>query len=241
MRLIKRRTWLVILALAAALHFVWFGLVDLKQTTRPPAARPDTRFTYGATGGEADEAVQREEAELLDSAPLFMPTGWNYASSVDDVANLQRAAEPYRTLPPQLALREPEATRPRPPIAPERDALWAQTAPSARERLRSMGQDPRPVPRLASRLPQVEVTDLETGQIVYQGELPAAYSQLAKGDWWNPFSALLLVAPSGRWGRPFRTGPTGENDFDEALHRYLQSEELLRNLPAGYFRVAIAP
>ncbi|KAF0093813.1 MAG: hypothetical protein E1N59_2466 [Puniceicoccaceae bacterium 5H] len=241
MKLVTWRSWLAIFVIGLALHFGWCALVDLKQGHAPVETDAGTHFSYESATAGPDDAARHEEAELLDSAPLFMPTAWNYASSYDDVANLKRAAEPYRMMGPELLLADPAQTAPSRPALVARDSLWDETAPSSAQRLQSIGQESRQTIVLPPRAPRVEVTDLESGRVVYTGDLPETYAQEATGEWWNPYEALLLVSPSGRWGRPFRTAPTGITAFDDALHRYLQSENFLRNLPVGYFRIAIAP
>lgn len=228
--------WLLFGGLALALHVFWFAGIGLTPQTRPTE---DPRGTQVRLASPSPDPAWDETA-LLDSEPLFMPTRWNYASSLGGVASLEQATEPYTTIGPQLAL--PTAG---PPLAPLRPpgaaALERQTAPAASQSLALLGQEAQSATPLAPRAPQVEVVDLASGQAIYRSDLPEPYASQARDLWWNPYEALLLITPSGRWGRPFRLAPTGINELDDAFQAYLQRDQFLRNLPNGYFRIAIAP
>ncbi|HTQ31225.1 MAG TPA: hypothetical protein VMI53_08445 [Opitutaceae bacterium] len=237
----ERSLWLV--AGAGALLAVIFVAWLFSRTPVPPpsAGAPRPAPTVGVTRLDAaTDAALREQAELFDPKPLFLPTHRNAQPR-----NLTGVApDPgdtvFENFPPiltfdqnGLALDFPAVIR-----APARpiEALAVGLPPRP---LLGFGRLDLATEPLAPRGGFVEVVAAGSGETILRGELPAA---APPGGDWAPLEFMAAVNAAGLVGPPQLAHSSGRDEVDAYFRTFLvQSFRLGARLPPGFFRVRVGP
>lgn len=205
--------------------------------TEPPRA-PFVRLV--AEGGAEGEAV-REQAEMQDSAPLFLPTGWTYGVERTPPGWRQQERSPFEAEPPRLVAGVDGAAallRTAGGLPPEAAVLRARLP----EAVAAFGRGPWE--RLPARFARLEVRALEGGGTVGYAEIPreeAPAGEEADGLW-QPAEWIVTLSAEGRVGRALQVRSSGSDALDGFGERRL--EELFRlpgGIPAGTYRVVLGP
>ncbi len=186
--------------------------------------------------------MEAEYAQLFDSAPLFIPTRWNYLSRTEFSG--------YR-LPETPPLFAPFSARsPQQPYSPERFRSLLRNSP--KEYSRTLAFSPaaffegfgervlveRP---LGKRSAAVQVVSLQESRVVSERELFGDTLDALPESGWRPVEYLILVDSIGLVGRPYSLGSSGNEAVDAALLRWLGGGDLGIRLGPGYYRVKIGP
>lgn len=246
-RSVRRRVWIptaVLLGLGGIVAhlFLFLGirapLPEIPESGSPP---PFAAFDGGGTAGGA---AMRERAWLLDSKPLFMPTPWNTASDLQNIARLRDETELFRPFAPQIRLMEtvwslPPGSLPDSPPTSLLLAGGANFQPlSGFGRVHEAAESGPLAPRaFAVRWETISAGRGRAGLfILTPGELarPAP-------DLWTPAEFWLAVDPRALLRTPLRLTSSGDSAWDEALREFIASEPFRRRLPAGYYRVTVGP
>lgn len=194
---------------------------------------------------EEDALLSRTEAEyarLFDTAPLFIPTRWNY---------LTRSEFSGYRLPetPPLFAAFP-ARAPELPYSPERFRTLLAEPPRDHSRalafrgssfFEGFGErrlKPRP---LRDRLAALEVVSLPESRSVLKRELTLEDLDGLPESGWMPVDFLIFIDSIGQVGRPYSLGSSGSETVDGILLRWLSTSELALELVPGYYRVEIGP
>ncbi|MGA3006983.1 MAG: hypothetical protein ABSE59_03730 [Opitutaceae bacterium] len=238
----ERLIWLAagLGALAAAALVLW--LFSRAPALPPAAAPPRPAPAVGLTrldNGTAD-AVTREQAELLDPTPLFLPTGLN--------------AQPRRL--PDGAAREPEVAFAAfvPRLLFDENALALKfpaivAVPARPIEALTVGVSPRPVlgfgrvdlavEPLSAQGGFAEVSAAATGQTVLAQSLTEAAPPAAG---WAPLEFLVTVNSMGLVGPPELTRSSGNDSVDAYFRDFLADKiRLGARLQPGLFCVKIGP
>lgn len=239
--------WAVLGCMAiGGVWFHWFGFVQI-GVPMPGKVEDFDRPGFGFYGDlvrhDRDEAWV-ELSRLMDSAPLFLPTRFNYAADINHVASLREETELFQHFEPILQesrWKIPEWTRTEPGLdldhwvdaPPSRDliAFGVQAGPEKQS-------EDVPAPRL--RGPRVDVVEL-TGGTRRSLDLPHPGDVEMPAELWEPLRILMQI----QWGRPVGAvidGPgSGFGDWDRVLLEWSQAPDVYRQLFDGYWRVEWYP
>jgi hypothetical protein len=238
----ERRIWLM--AGAGALLAAVFVLWLFSHLPAPPQAAGLSRPVpmVGLTrldSGTTDEEV-REQAELFDPTPLFLPTRWNAQPQRLSVGVAREPGTAFMAFDPKLlfnkdalALRFPAVVAtPARPV----EALLVGTSPRP---LLGLGRVDLAAEPLAARGGFAEVSAAGTGEPVLAQALPGAAAPA--GDW-APLEFLVAVNAMGLIGPPQLTHSSGNEAVDGYFRAFLtENFRLGARLRPGVFRVCIGP
>ncbi len=206
-----------------------------------PAARP-AAVKYIGDLVEAGSGPVIEQADLSDSAPLFMPTSWNSASNLTQVASLQSATRIFEPFPPELALTGTSPVMPSAAVnAGSGQPLRLPTGPAF-----YMARFGREVPRQITAVspgPTLRIANIQSGgQDSADGDVvPVTLAETAPQSLWNPVKMFLQIQNGIPVGLPLLSQSSGFADWDAALQRYFASLEFYRQLDDGYFQIWVYP
>jgi hypothetical protein len=231
--------------LAAGGLIVHLGIGFLVRLDSPdsPIPEPD-RIDVAYVGDPETHAdpVLREQAVLLDTAPIFMPTRWNPASRMDSVASLRQAAEVFSPFAPEISLPEsvdlPESLDPA-PVQPSDDLGPADPAFI----LYRYGNQSQPLPPGLDQRGIIEVIrmDREPAQNQRIFRIPEGLADQAPEALWTPMRIYLQVDQAKPLGPPVISRSSGFSGWDQAVQTYLASLAFYRLLEDGYYRVILFP
>lgn len=236
----ERGIWLVAAtgAVLAAVVIVWL----FSRTPVPPAgtpARPAPAVGLTRLDGSAADALVREQAELFDPTPLFLPTHWNAQPRGLPVDVAREPGAAFADFPSKLAFAESALALNLPtsvtmPVRPV-EALGVGTPVRP---LLGLGRVDLATEPLAARGGFVEVQSAGTGERILAQALAAA---APAGDW-APLEFLVAINASGLVGPPQLTRSSGSDLVDAYFRTFLVDNFRLGvRLPPGFFRVSVGP
>ncbi|MGC9451134.1 MAG: hypothetical protein ACP5I4_06765 [Oceanipulchritudo sp.] len=223
-------------------HLAVFTFIHIEA---PVGRNPHPRAVPVEYAGHLDRPASpafREQAALLDGAPLFMPTRWNAASQMSEVGSLREATEIFEVFAPDLAL--PYFT-PDPPlegIAPEGSP--DDPLPSGPAFVLSrFGRSLPGAPAARSRGPAIRIRPLDQArsQDMTSRTLSPALASSAPPVLWDPCRFYVLMDKGIPVGSPLLDQSSGFPDWDEALAAHLSSLSFYRWLPDGYYLLTVFP
>lgn len=239
--------WLAAATAGIGLHLL-FAFYLANTGVRPSGGAAErTQVVYAGDRRTAEgETLRREQAALLDSAPLFMPTRWNQASELDEVASLREATEVFGPYPAAAELPEnlvsfeqegdleklPGEGLPDLPAAPESGLVLAV-----------LGRREASLPEVEALSPSASVMGL-SGEGLGQEErlsLPEGLWEAQPEELWSPAVFYFHLRYGAPVGVPTLAGSSGYPEWDQQLREYLGQTEFLRHWPDGYYRVRIYP
>ncbi len=239
-----RRPMLPVIALMAVfgllLHVAVFLFVSIPLGEGPPQPREEAFVTYaGDDFGEAQ--LYREQAILFDSRPLFVPTLWNVASSLQGIARLHDETELFSFFGPELSLDQGSVLSIAPDLVEEVEVLDERVPVPGVFPLRGFGQirSPTVEAALQTRGGLLEIENLGSGSSLIQMKLPDSLQ--APERMWTPAVFIIEVDPRAVGAPPLRVSGSGIASWDAALAEYIASPRFRRQLPSGYYRVTIGP
>jgi hypothetical protein len=236
------RFWLIAGAgsLAAAVMVLWL----FSRLPAPPkaAAPPRPVSAVGLTrldSGTTDEVV-REQAELFDPTPLFLPTRRNVQPQHLSVGVAWEPEAAFAPIEPKLLFDENALALNFPAVVatPARpvEALSVGTPPRP---LLGLGRVDLAEEPLEARGGFVEVSAAGTGETVLAQALPGAVPPA--GDW-APLEFLVAVNAVGLIGPPQLMHGSGRDAVDAYFRAFLTEKfRLGARLRPGFFRVHIGP
>ncbi|HZP60438.1 MAG TPA: hypothetical protein VFB27_08955 [Opitutaceae bacterium] len=236
----ERGLWLIAGA-GALLALLFIGWLFSRTPVPPPppaTARPAP--SVGVTRlNETTDAMLREQAELFDPKPLFLPTRWNVRPGRLTGVAREPGDTVFENFRPQLAFSESTlsldfSTVAPPPVRPI-DALAVGTP---RRPLLGFGRLDLPAEPLAPRGGFIEVRTAGGGEDVLATELTAA----PPGGDWAPLEFMAAVNTAGLVAPPQLVRSSGRDEVDAYFRTFLVRDfRLGARLPAGFFRIRIGP
>lgn len=230
-------------------------LPDVKP--RAPATEPAV-LSIAHAGDKSRNRILEEEAHLLDPAPLFLPTRYNYTQA--DLANLtdREPAQTFQAYPPSYAYSEEAFTIPFPDRAPAPDSVFPTQPVEAlgygqtQTPYATLGRAEQPASPLPGRLAYLEVVSTKTGQtlitlpIPRPDPLPADLPEaLSKGDLWFPVEFLAPLDITGLAAPPtLIRGSSTPPAVVQYLSQYLDKTlhiDARRELTPGLYLFRIGP
>ena len=207
--------------------------------SRTPFETATTVRYVGDLNRQAAPAIL-EQAALFDSAPLFMPTRWNPASQMAEVASLKEATAIFNPFPARLLLPEfvPQIPGSAAPVRPP-----AGLPDGAAFVLARYGRVPSGSGGDASPGPSVAITSLHSGpsRSPQSVLLPQSVQGLAPPALWTPVRFFLHVAEGAPAGIPVLAQSSGFADWDRALQGFVASLDFYRQLGDGYYHLLVYP
>lgn len=235
----RRIYWLGGLAFALAVHVA--GLLFFQVGKEDSALEDiDRSFVSLPSSMEADGDLLREQAYLLDSTPLFLPTSWNAASSPAVEGLERRPGDLFDSFPVRLSYAETDFGF---------GAISSVEPGSTLENLAefpdrshvTFGRAEVSAPDLASRFALVEVVGPSGGEPVLTLPLPEEGAPEAEGQLWKPAEFLIQVTPVGLTGEPVLLEGSGVEAVDEFLLESIEDLTHEQMLEPGYYRVLAGP
>lgn len=237
----KRLFWLTSVAIALLVHATGLLFFQLGEE-EPPAEWADLSFVSlpSTHRQEAQGDLLREQAYLQDSAPLFLPTRWNSASSPAVRALEQRPDGLFEPFPVRLSYGETDfglgaisSINPGTPL--QNLAAFADKAHL------TFGRTERAAPELSARFASLEIFELSGGEAVLAKSLPGEGAPEAGQQLWKPAEFLLQVTAAGVVGEPVLLHGSGVEAVDSFLRDAIHRASSQRMLDPGYYRVLAGP
>ena len=208
---------------------------------RVPQERQAEVEYVGNLSGPLAPAIM-EQAALMDSAPLFMPTRWNQVSQMGDVASLREATEIFEPFAPQLHLPAARPGFPGPALDPS-ELMEPELPEGPAFTLSRFGRTRSIAPPGRSPGPSVRIEPISgpaaSGQPT--ASLPPEIISRAPPALWTPARFHLQLVEGVPVGVPLLSQSTGFADWDEALQGFLGSLDFYRNMADGYYRLSVFP
>ena len=232
----------IALLVGVTAHLIGF-LVFRVKTKDLPNRQPEPAFVqYVSPVALADDSALRERAELMDSAPLFIPTRWNAAQELVTTTR-DRLSQTFPPFEPQIDLLralKPES------LMVTLDSAVDRPADLLALRYWQIFKDfavvaPKPVALPAPR-PVAEVMRLGGHGIEAPLGLTLNGDALKTAGAQGPVHYYLRLNGAGQLvAAPALYQSSGSVDFDAAVAKWLQLDTTLGQLPAGHLSVRVYP
>lgn len=236
-----RRRWTPIALLVALVgilvHLLLFFGVRMPLLD-PEGPADEAGFATYREGRDSAQDLYAEQALLLDSKPLFMPTRWNYASDLQEIARLRDETELFHPYPETLRLKELSSFVGLPRAPARTSILEEQLAESELYPLDGLGESAggesggavEAVPVRSGFLTWERPGDGKIGRF----ELSADRLPESPGELWTPSVFWVVVDPAVGTIPPLRLTSSGIAWWDGQLREYLRSPQFLARLSPGY-------
>lgn len=182
-----------------------------------------------------------EQAKLFDSAPLFLPTKWNYGSALQDNLLMRKGDVLFKPYPPSLLLEGEEladlpifeqskVNRPRELLA---NRYWSLFG--------SFGEAEEKLEKQPAGGSFLIVQEFGAEVPVRRQRLPDRIAEQLEALFWAPTRFSVTVDAIGMVGAPKLTESSGFEMVDSVLREYLLEPFFSAGLSPGYYRVEIWP
>lgn len=219
--------------------------VSLPVSSPHPEQEPFVVFLSGREG--ALDPILAEQAALRDPASLFLPTRWNHAADINQIASLQDETELFSPYPARLTIPGFEMS-----LVKRSGRIPGLTDLARAEPhmdLRGFGRTDRQMGLAHQTLPDIEIMsdsvagiaeNLQTGRrlevVMELGslDLPAANSA-------EPAATIHQVAYGRIVGGAHIDLSSGFTELDDRLLRQIQRRRIEPSLGDGYWRITWYP
>lgn len=236
---IKRRVWVGLVA-AIAVTGIWWALARVKPSVPAVAGPGPAPFVrLAAVGAGQGDQILREQAELMDPAPLFFPTDRNFGQRPLRESMRRQPGQVFSSFPGNITLGEQKIKiyGDEPGVVPERLAdllVQGNEAPFA-----GLGQIDVPRKALPVRSAFMEVRNLGANENVIHQALDGI--SLPRADF-APLEFLAVVSSAGLIGDPVLVSGSGWEEVDGFFRSYLvKTFRLGERLRPGRYRVLVGP
>ncbi len=235
---LKRRPALVATVLLATVaHAGALLLFDVAPPPPPPPTPPAPFMHMARREGPSD--VLRDQALLLDSAPLFLPTPWSTAPAVQESVETLPDPNLFEAFPDEVTLAV-ENMRPNGPVAGPTQRIDILQY-GALDPVTGLGQGQDDVRPLPARSASFEIRRMESGSLVASGDINGAAALTQAPLLWQPAQFLVRVTPEGVMGLPLMAQGSGSDAIDDVLRGLVAASPRLDSLPPGYYSVTVGP
>lgn len=225
-----------------SLGFLLVKVPDHKPTA--PASLPSSNVALVNLDGANADAVLRQEAQLRDPAPLFLPTAWNASYAVHASRIHIRPPDTFESYPSKLVFLGGESpiTLPAPQRLPESPAKALDALQSDKPFI-GLSTRLSKLPSLGARSACVELHEANTGVAV--AKLEFTDLNIPATALWMPAEFMACVRPSGLLGEPALVSGSGVESVDHTLAKALVEHwpELQKRarLAPGVYRILFGP
>ena len=222
------------------IHLAGFLLIEIVSEPEAVADFPPAMVQFVDLAEGSSHPIFREQAVFYDSAPLFLPTAWNYSSTVGGQMRRQGNASIFRAYPENITLGGPELQ----PVAGTESLDVEKPLDALKEEYWDFFPDfgkEIGVSSASSGPPgSLIIVDFRTGETVHSATLPEELRELADQHFW-PVQFLLNVDATGPVGEALMLQGSGIESVDVALRAYVNRPFFTSGLGAGYYKVVIGP
>ena len=225
---------LTVLAAAVA-HASALLLFDVAPAQREPPRPPKSFLSLARPAGQSD--VLRDQALLLDSAPLFLPTFWNTAPAWQERVETLPDPNLFEAFPDEVMLAVED-------MRPEDGGAQRPRVDVAATGALPVGAGLAGKPSLAPLPPRsafFEIRRLSSAALVASGTIEGDAALSRAPVIWQPAEFLVQITPEGMLGLPLQSHSAGSDEIDTALRLLVMRSAKLRTLPPGYYAVTIGP
>ena len=241
--LLSVNAWIAML-IAGVVQFLIFFSTPFSGTSLPKGPEEQASFVVYPEGKENNyQRLLEEQAWLMDTAPVFLSTSWNYAPELESI--IQEATE--ATVPLFDAF-EPSITLNKEAF-PDEIALPTPFIRNSLEMLSQdfwgffsgFGQKYQNVQPLPERSGHCRIIALDSG-LERERFLPASLTDSLSMPPFNPVTFLIYVEEGSLLGLPLLLKASGSDAVDRNLRKFVE-QELLHGLglESGYYRIVIGP
>lgn len=246
-----RMRWIVAGGGAAVVLLAMLSLFRLPSATEAPPTRgappPAPSTPLVQLRDTSTDPALKEEAEIRDLRPLFLPTDFNVSlpeprrepgrTFLDNETIKWRYSESEltlaRELPPIVVLNDKPAAEVKPVDALEVE----QAGPVAL----GIGRNPVALPERAADGGLLEVVAAASGTSVLAERLPAE-ARPAGGKPWEPLELIAMVDATGLAAPLTVTSSSRVEEIDAHYRNYLARRYRIgERLPPGFYRLIVAP
>lgn len=234
----------VALAIGILAHLAGFALFRVVDAVTPVNIQQTPFIRFENFTARNRDRFFEEQAMLLDSKPLFLPTTWNYAARVrTETPTTLPPSIPFEPFAETIHLRQVDffGTRPSEPpvntsqlivdLIMDRNDVLANIAPSV-----------APDPPLPERLAFIRLQKLDGPELVIERIIrPNGEKVPVNGQLWEPVELLLQIDAGGKVDNPVKISSSGSEESDGHIIEWTTAPETLRNVPPGYYRVTVGP
>lgn len=239
----RRNRWAMAIVVAVLVHVTGFIMLRVPEVEPAPRHLAEPRVDWVGDAPATEGSALGEQWNLLDNAPLFLPTRWNFASAENLVTAEHEPGEIFGTFEAKLSVAAEQSPSALVTLPRGIDSATAALPLFDWGELGSFGRVDRPLAGLPERLAQVEIHSMTTGDEVLSVAVPKSAAAGA-GSWpdWEPMELLVVIEPTGMIGPPQVARSSRSEIVDGFFRDYVRSGlRLDLRLPAGYFRVVIGP
>ena len=183
----------------------------------------------------------REQAELYDSAPLFLPTSWNYVTNVETLSLEVHSSSLFPTYEEKWTISDemlkPNISSGVSIITRARDSLKYEYW----DLFSTFGEGKYKENWMSLRMGWVEVYDMLNNKIVRSESLPENIDELKELPLWAPLEFLITIDNLGPIGEPLLLKGSGSETIDAILRDYILEPVFGARLVPGYYKVSIGP
>ena len=231
---------LIAIIVGAGIHLSGFLLVEVVSESEVVAVIAPAMVQFVDLAEGTSHQIFREQAVFYDSAPLFLPTSWNYSSTVGGQMRQQGNVSIFSTYPENITLGSLELQ----PVS----GTESLEVEKPLDVLKGEYWDFFPAFGKESGVPSASdgssgllmIVDFRTGETVRSATLPEELRDLADQHFW-PVQFLLNVDATGPVGEALMLQGSGIESVDVALRAYVNSPFFTSGLVSGYYKVVIGP
>lgn len=234
----------VALVVGILAHLAGFAAFRVVDTATPTVTRQEAFVRFDNLTSQNRDRFFEEQAMLLDSEPLFLPTQWNYAARVrTETPRILPQSLPFEPFSETIRLRRVDFFGDRPVETPiNSPRLIADIIRDRGDVLASVTVSPEPETPLSERIAFLRFQRIGGGELVIErivrreGETLPVYEQL-----WQPVELLIQIDAGGKVDQPVMISTSGSEEQDGRILEWLVDPETIRGVPSGYYRVVAGP
>ncbi|MGC6424441.1 MAG: energy transducer TonB [Lentimonas sp.] len=230
----------VALLIGVLVHLAGFLIFRIESNKLPTSDTSVSFVQFISADSIASDRALEEQAQLFDSAPLFIPTEWNAAQSGSFVPR-ERALERFPRYEPEINLSA---------------ALYATDLPAGDQKtvtkpmdlLQSrfwvffdgLAQSPQDIELFPTAGHHAEIFVLGQDRSAFSLESPLVFTDTSAVP--EPVQLYFRVSATGRSiGDAVIAQSSGNAAFDSAVQAWLRRPETIGQLPVGYLSVTVYP
>jgi hypothetical protein len=234
--------WWFCLVLGLIFQGVYFGGIPIRQPSPTEIVRSPSFIQYLEMDARFSDKVFIEQATLLDSMPLFLPTRWNASSDYPQSLSLLRPEELFTPYSPELSLTSVDYQKlvAMEPISIETPIGLVDNA--LENPFHWMGLDTVTEALVVSGSASMQVVKVGSKEPLFTQPLDLKDLGLnLMPILWEPVTLVFELSNYGAIGRPTVVYGSGIVVLDAALVAYCGHLDFYHSLDQGYYFIRIQP
>ncbi len=222
------------------MHLAGFSLIQVVSEPEAVADFPPAMVQFADLAEGSSHPIFREQAIFYDSAPLFLPTSWNYSITVGWQMREQGNASIFSAYPENITLASPVLQ----PVSGTESLDVERALDTLKgeywDFFPAFGKESGVPSASAGTLGLLTIVNYRTRETVRSATLPEELRGLSDLHFW-PVQFLLNVDATGPVGEALMLQGSGNESVDMALRAYVNRPFFTSGLGAGYYKVNIGP